>query len=497
MDGTIEYINRRSVETFGYLPEDIPTMDRWWRLAYPEEAYRAEVLAQWMSLVEKALAGNGEIERREYRVTCKDGAVKPMIIFGVLVSGKVFVLFEDITALKLAEQARLDLERQLHHAQKLESLGILAGGIAHDFNNLLTAILGNTDLALAELPPPSKVRPLVEQIQTASLRAAELTRQMLVFAGRGELATLPLDLSVTVREMAQLLAASLSKKAELRLDLAERLPSIAADPAQLRQVVMNFILNASDAIGDQPGVITVRTGRAGHDPRFAPDFSVGTPPRGDDSVYLEVADSGCGIDAATLPRIFDPFFTTKFTGRGLGLAAAQGIILRHSGILQVRSRPGAGSVFRVVFPASAGATAPGLQTAPSPSPRATERPWWGSGIILLVDDEAPVRTMTTRMLAALGFDVLTAADGAEAVALFGARSGEIRAILLDLTMPRMDGNEAFLALRRLRADVPVILCSGYDVRESEAKFTDLVFNGFLQKPYRLEELKGVLRKVLG
>ena len=499
MDGTIEYINRRSVETFGYLPDEIPTMDRWLRLAYPDAAYRAAVLAQWTGLVEKALAGNGEIERREYRVTCKNGTVKTMIIFGVLVSGKIFVMFEDITALKLAAAEHLSLERQLFHAQKLESLGILAGGIAHDFNNLLTAILGNTDLALAELPPPSTVRPLVMQIQTASLRAAELIRQMLAFAGRGEMASVPLDLSVTVREMVQLLAASLSKKAELRLDLAEELPSIEADPAQLRQIVMNFILNASDAIGEQAGEIAVRTGRDGHEQNFTPDFSVGTLTPGGDAVFLEVADSGCGIDAAMLPRIFDPFFTTKFAGRGLGLAATQGIVLRHNGVLHVRSRPGAGSVFRVVFPAAARAAAPAgpePATAPAPFPSPTERPWWGSGIILLVDDEEAVRKMTTRLLTALGFEVLTAADGAEAVALFSTRSGEIRAILLDLTMPRMGGHEAFLELRRLHAEVPVILCSGHDVRESAEKFSDLAFNGFLQKPYRLEELKSVLRKVL-
>ncbi|MHB8836370.1 MAG: PAS domain-containing hybrid sensor histidine kinase/response regulator [Candidatus Methylomirabilia bacterium] len=500
LDGKIEHINRRAVETFGFLPEEIPTMDRWWHLAYPDEAYRAQVIAQWLGLAAKAMEGNGEIERREYRVTCKDGTAKTMIIFGVLAAGKVFVMFEDISSLKLATEERLNLERQLLHAQKLESLGILAGGIAHDFNNLLTAILGNTDLALAELPPPSTVRPLVEQIQTASLRAAELTRQMLVFAGRGELATVTLDLSATVREMVQLLAASLSKKAELRLDLAEGLPPIEADPAQLRQIVMNFILNASDAIGEQTGVIAVRTGRNGRKRHFTPDFCVGTLPPGGDTVFLEIADSGCGIDAATLPRIFDPFFTTKFTGRGLGLAAAQGIILRHSGTLEVRSRAGEGSVFRVVFPASAGTAAPGMPApaaAAAPLPHAAERSWWGSGIVLLVDDEAPVRHMAARMLTALGFDVLTAADGAEAVALFGTRAGEIRAVLLDLTMPRMDGHEAFLALRRLRAGVPVVLCSGYDVRESAERFSGLAFSGFLQKPYRLEELKAVLKKVLG
>ena len=490
-DGRYQYVNNAFAEGVGKPAEEIVGKTIW--DVFPKE----EADKRFAFLSQVFCTGVGKVI--EVRVPRADGdrhyitTISPIrdpqgSVRSAVCSSK------DITERKRVEEEHLNLERQLLHAQKLESLGILAGGIAHDFNNLLTAILGNTDLALAELPPPSKVRPLVEQIQTASLRAAELTRQMLVFAGRGELATVPVDLSVTVREMVQLLAASLSKKAELRFELTESLPSIEADPAQLRQIVMNFILNASDAIGDNPGVITVRTGRDGHDLRDAPDFSVGTLPPGGGRVFLEVADSGCGIDAATLPRIFDPFFTTKFTGRGLGLAAAQGIILRHSGVLQVRSRPGAGSVFRVVFPASAGTTVPGVPAPPAS--RATEHPWWGSGIILLVDDEAPVRTMTTRMLSALGFDVLTAADGAEAVALFGTRSGEIRAILLDLTMPRMDGHEAFLALRRLRADVPVILCSGYDVRESAEKFSDLAFNGFLQKPYRLEELKGVLKKAL-
>ncbi len=499
MDGTIEYINRRAIETFGYLPEEIPTMDRWYLYAYPEETYRADVIARWTGLVEKAVAGNGEIERGEYQVTCKDGTVKTMVIFGVLVSDKVFAMFEDFTALKQAAEERLSLERQLLHAQKLESLGIMAGGIAHDFNNLLTAILGNTDLALAELSPPSSLRPLVEQIQIASLRAAELTRQMLVFAGRGEMATVPLELSAIVREMAQLLASSLSKKAQLRLDLAEDLPPIEADPGQLRQIIMNFILNASEAIGDNPGVIAVRTGRYGRGGGLSTDFSVGALPQGGEAVFLEVGDSGCGIDPAMLPRIFDPFFTTKFTGRGLGLAATQGIILRHNGVLQVRSRPGAGSVFRVLFPAAAGGSMPETQTpgaAPAPSPRVTEHPGWGGGIILFVDDEASVRTMATRMLTALGFEVLQATDGEEAVAIFASRSSEIRAILLDLTMPRMDGREAFLELKRLRKDVPVILCSGYDVKESAEQFSDAAFSGFLQKPFRLSELREVLRKTL-
>jgi PAS domain S-box-containing protein len=499
VDGTLEYFNRRAIETFGHRPEEVPTMERWWQLAYPDEAGRAEAIAQWLGLLEKATAGNGEIERREYRVTCRDGTVKTAIIFGVAVAGRVFAMFEDISALKRAADERLSLERQLLQAQKLESLGILAGGIAHDFNNLLSAILGNTDLALAELPAASSAGPLVKQIQTATLRAAELTRQMLDYAGQGERATEPLEISNAVREMGQLLATSISKKAELHLDLADELARIVADPTQLRQIIMNFILNASDAIGEKRGVISVRTGRGGRDPGFSPQFTIGTLPPGAETVFLEVADSGCGIDADTLPRIFDPFFTTKFSGRGLGLSATQGIVLRHHGQLQVRSRPGAGSVFRVIFPASAEAAARGEPEPPrtaASSPNALQ-PWQASGTILLVDDDAPVRTTVARMLTTLGFEVLAAADGQEALAIYGARQRDIRAILLDLTMPRMGGHETSRELRRLQSAVPVILCSGYDVSKSEEQFSDLAFSGYLQKPYRLEDLKGVLAKALG
>jgi CheY-like chemotaxis protein len=252
---------------------------------------------------------------------------------------------------------------------------------------------------------------------------------------------------------------------------------------------MNFSLNAADALGERNGVIALRTGIDGPDRDFVPDFAIGTAPPG--GVFLEIADTGCGIDARTLPLIFDPFFTTKFTGRGLGLAATQGIILRHNAALQVQSRPGVGTAFRVIFPVRP----PGGAAAAAP-PRAASQPWWASGIVLLVDDEAPVRAMASRMLSALGFEVLTAADGEEAVSLFSSRRGEIRAILLDQTMPRLNGCETFREVRRLQSDVPVVLCSGYDVQRSAEEFSNLGFSGFLQKPYRLDELKEVLRKAL-
>jgi len=392
---------------------------------------------------------------------------------------------------------RLREEAEVQQARRVESLGVLAGGIAHDFNNLLTAILGNAELALAELPVGAGSRPLIAQIQSAGLHAAELTRQMLAYAGRGRFAIQPVDLTTAVREMSQLLGASIPKKVELVLNLADGLPAVEADPAQLRQLVMNLVINAAEAIGEGEGRISVRTVSGEPGDRFRSDFTLGKIEAGRQQVCVEIADSGHGIAQEAVARIFDPFFTTKFTGRGLGLAAVQGIVLRHGGTLAVSSAPGAGSTFRVCLPAGA----PRTEQTPPPSLAAPGHAeaagaWRGSGTILLVDDEAPVRSMAARMLQALGFQVLAAADGNEAVALV-IGSPCPRAVLLDLTMPHMDGRETLRELRRLQAGLPVVLCSGYDVHESADRFADVGFNGFLQKPYRLDDLAQALRRALG
>jgi PAS domain S-box-containing protein len=400
---------------------------------------------------------------------------------------------QDVTGRKLEEQERRRMEDEIHHARRIESLGMLAGGIAHDFNNLLTAILGNAELALAAVPEDAGTRPLLVQIQTATLHAAELTRQMLAYTGRGRLATMHLDISATVREMSQLLAAAVPKGVELTFELADALPVVEADPAQMRQVVMNLVLNGTEAMGSRPGRIAVRTA-AGGKAAVDADLVIGRIAPGVEAVLVEVTDTGSGIDRETLQRIFDPFFTTKFTGRGLGLAALQGIVLRHGGAITVSSIPGTGSVFRVFLPA---AGPPGLTVAVRPAAAPAAAPWRGGDAVLVVDDEDSVRTMASRMLAAIGFEAVTAAGGAEALALIGVRGESIRAVLLDLTMPRMDGCETFRELRRLRADLPVILCSGYDVLDDAERFAGLDFGGFLQKPYRIAELTDVLRKALG
>jgi PAS domain S-box-containing protein len=395
----------------------------------------------------------------------------------------------DVTDRMQAEDERRRMEAEVHQARRVESLGVLAGGIAHDFNNLLAPIIGNTELALAELPEDSALRPLLEQVQTAGIHAAGLTRQMLAYAGRGHVVRERLEISAVIREMARLLVASVSKKVALELELAEGLPAIEADPAQLRQVVMNLVLNASEACGEEGGQVALRTGPASL-PARTPDLEYGEAGPEGPRVDLVVADTGTGMSPETLGRVFDPFFTTKFTGRGLGLAAVQGIVRRQRGRVAVWSRPGEGTTFLVSFPGSGG---PADAGASPPAPTAGRRE---NGRILLVDDEKPVRSLAARMLKALGYSVVEAGDGREALELLGAAGAPVRAVLLDLTMPRMDGREAFGEMHRLRPDLPVILCSGYDVHEEGDRLADLPFSGFLQKPFRLEELRRALQKAL-
>jgi signal transduction histidine kinase/CheY-like chemotaxis protein len=386
---------------------------------------------------------------------------------------------------------RKSFEAKMQQAQKLESLGLLAGGIAHDFNNLLAAVLGNAELALAELHPASAARESIEQIEKAGLHAAELTRQMLAYAGRGSMVVQRVSIQDVVRDMAQLLGSSISKRHTFTLDLPEALPAVMADPAQLRQIVMNLVINASEAIGEREGVITVRAAALDPGKDLAGDFGIGDLADGQ-HVLLEVTDTGDGMDAATLPRIFDPFFTTKFAGRGLGLAAVLGIVRRHCGALRVRSQKGAGSSFLVLLPVKedGGLTDAGPGACPSGA-------WRSAGTLLVVDDEESVRSMASRMLRAMGFEVILAGDGVQALARLKEQGGRLRAVLLDLTMPQMDGEETLRGIRAISPDLPVVLCSGYDVFERQGRFADLPFSGYLQKPYRLDELQRALRRALG
>ncbi len=396
----------------------------------------------------------------------------------------------DITDRRRAEDERSRLEAQVQQTQKLESLGVLAGGIAHDFNNLLVGILGNADLAHEELPPSSPARETVKEIETAARRAAELTRQLLAYSGKGRFIIQPADINEIVREMGHLLEVSISKQALLRYELASGLPAVMADASQIRQIVMNLIVNASEALPDGKGGITVTTGTVECDRACLETMHLNQDLPEGRYVFFEVADTGCGMDAETLSRIFDPFFTTKFTGRGLGLAAALGIVRGHKGALKVYSEPGRGSSFRVFLPAL------DALAAPAPAAQSAAGGWRGSGAVLLVDDEPSVRTLGARILQRSGFQVITAQDGHEAVEQFKIHADRVVCVLLDLTMPRLGGEDTYRELRRIRPDLPIVLSSGYNAQEISQRFAGKELAGFIQKPYQAATLIQTIRDAL-
>ncbi len=399
-------------------------------------------------------------------------------------------IVRDVTQQKRAERERLEFMERVQQTQKLESLGVLAGGIAHDFNNLLVGILGNAGLALLDLGPGAPARQYLADIERAAQRASELVRQMLAYAGKGRMITERVDLQSLVEEMAHLIKTSISKRARLQFSHTGGAPAIDADATEIRQVAMNLITNASDALGDGDGTIVVTTGTAECDPACLAGTLLADGLEPGTYATLEVSDTGCGMDPETLDKIFDPFFSTKFTGRGLGLAAVLGIVRSHRGALSVESTPGRGSTFRVLFPLSQ-AKAGAVTAEPHAKPD-----WRGSGTILLADDERTVLKVAARMLARLGFEVVEAADGQEALELFRRTPDRFAAVLLDLTMPRMGGDECFTALRDIRPDVRVVLSSGYSEHELTRRFEGRGLAGFAQKPYRLKDLARVLRQAI-
>lgn len=393
--------------------------------------------------------------------------------------------FLDITERKKREEEERKMEQQLQQTQRLESLGILAGGIAHDFNNILMGIMGHAELALDELSPLAPARECLTEITDASKRAADLCGQMLAYAGKGRFESRDISLRDLIDETRHMLKTSISKNCLLNLCLAQELPPLHGDAAQLRQILMNLVINASEAIGDRSGVITISTGAMECSEEYLKDGYVVEPGEPGMYVWFEVSDTGCGIDRESIGRLFEPFYTTKFTGRGLGLSAVVGIVRAHKGALRVYSEVGQGTTFKVLFPEVATAE----QTLPAGDPEAG---WRGEGTVLLVDDEETVRTVSSKLLRRLGLNVLLAEDGRQAVELYRERKQEITLVLLDLTMPHMNGEEAFRELRTLNPDVQVILASGYSETDVGSRFTGKGLAGCLQKPYTLNKLRSLL-----
>jgi signal transduction histidine kinase len=401
-------------------------------------------------------------------------------------------LHDEIVERELAEEERRRVQVKLLHAQKLESLGVLAGGIAHDFNNLLVGILGNAGLALQDLPPDSPARETLRDIEAAALRAADLTYQLLAYAGKGQVVVEAIQLSHLVEEMGNLLATAVTKNAKLAYRFTRSRRVIQGDATQLRQIVMNLVTNASEAIGTSAGTITISTGVVQADRAYLADAHLGPGLPEGEYAYLEVLDSGHGMHVSTVARIFDPFFSTKFAGRGLGLAAVLGIVRTHRGAIKVQSAPGQGTTIRVLFPVSGAAPAPRpAESVSDPNVQLATR------TVLVVDDEEQVRTVARRILSAKGFTVLLAGGGIEALTMVREARGAIDCVLLDLTMPDLPGADVLGELRRIRPDIKVIVSSGYSQESAAPQFAGSGPAAFIQKPYRPADLVNMVKAVLG
>ena len=384
-------------------------------------------------------------------------------------------------------QRESELEDQLHQAAKMEALGVLAGGVAHDFNNMLVTVLGNAEIAMTTVPKDGETHKMLRDIVTASQSATDLCNQMLAYAGRGVMSTQSLECNEMIKELGGLLQVAISKKASLEYNLSEESLIIEGDKSQLDQVFMNLITNASEALMSESGQVLVSTGLSHYDSTDLIAFQIGNTQSAGSYVWLKISDTGCGMGSETQEKIFDPFFTTKFTGRGLGMAAVRGILLRHKGHIQIETEPGSGTTFTVLLP-SAMPQELELDPEEKTSPRKAEKR------VMIVDDEPQVRKTLGRLLRMSGFDVIQAKGGREAIDLYRTKNESIDCVLLDLSMPDLDGEETFRELKKIRPDVRVVLNSGYAEQDILNRIEGAGFAGLLHKPTPMTVLVETLQE---
>ena len=393
-------------------------------------------------------------------------------------------MIEDMTEIKRAQEEALA-------RQKLESLGVLAGGIAHDFNNLLGGILAEAELVEADLPPYSSPVEEIRRIKQSALRGSEIVRELMIYAGQNQKALVEaVDVSQLAEEMLELLKVSISKHAVLSTVLRDNLPAVQGNAAQIRQVVMNLVINASEAIGEKQGVITVTTAQMSGSENLA--FNGATLPQGD-YVRLQVSDTGCGMTEAVKAKIFDPFFSTKFAGRGLGLGVVQGIVRGHGGTIDLKSSPGEGTTFQVFLPCTPQRVAK-IHRAISSSGVGQSKA--RTGTILVVEDEETLRLAVSKALRKSGFSVMEANDGSGAMDLLRAHKDEIDVVLLDVTLPGIASREVFEETQRMRPDLKVIVTSAYSKETVDSSFAGLAVEHFIRKPFRLVDIARLLGDVM-
>ncbi len=460
----------------------------WISHVHPED--RERVVGTFNAL----LSGELDEDSNEYRFLRADGDVRyirqRMKATDTPEGRRLDGIALDFTDLRRAEEERAQLEARMQETQRLESLGGLAGGIAHDFNNLLVAMLGHATLAREELTPDHPAQPSLSSIERAARRAADLCRQMLAYAGMGSVAEERIDLREVVEELRDLLRASIPRTITLETEQDHEPAGVEVDPSQLRQVVLNLITNASEAIGAGPGCIDMSVRQSEIDEAELAGFLLGETLEPGRYVVLRVRDDGCGMDEGAQRRIFEPFYTTKFQGRGLGLAAVLGIVRRCRGALRIESAPGQGTTMTVLLRPVALPVDVALPEAPSLAAQVD------GGHVLLVEDDEAAREFAATVLERAGLRVSQAADGVEGLEFFEKHRHEVQCVVLDLTMPRMDGVEAGRRMRALDAEVTLILSSGYPEQDAMKRFGALGITSFLQKPYEPHRLVDAVRDAM-
>lgn len=484
-----EYVNPEFCRITGYSFEELTSPDFDFKNLLPQSS-----LVQIENRYKARINQKPIPDKYETQLINKDGELVDVEIGTVVIDDPqdlyVLGIIRDVSEKKKIQQEQQQFMNKLKDTQKLESLGVLAGGIAHDFNNLLVGILGNADLILKSKIQPEKFMEKVSEIEIAARRAAELSRQMLAYSGKGVFVIQHINLNELIEEIAHLLETSISKKAELNYNFKPSLPYIEGDVTQIRQVIMNLITNASESLEDKEGIITITTGNIECSKDYLQSTLMSNLNPGN-YVFVEVSDTGTGMDQDTLDKIFEPFFSTKFTGRGLGLSAVSGIVRAHEGAIRVYSELGQGTTFKILFPCS-------KTQNHYPKKKLEElEQWKGSGTILLVDDDETVRPVVKGMLESIGYDVILAEDGYQAIEMLNDKSEHIDCIILDLTMPKMDGRETLAEIKKINSKLPVILSSGYNESDVKYRFTEQEqFSAFLQKPYRLTDLIERINQVL-
>jgi signal transduction histidine kinase/CheY-like chemotaxis protein len=501
--GQITAVNLRFVEMWGVPPHvhaavDFSVWAAWGARQCREPAASAD---HYRAATQSAVPHSALMRLTDGRVF--EQRSHPQLVDG-RVAGRVWC-YRDVSDRTGAQAEGRGHVGQALHGKKFESLSVLAGGIAHDFNNLLVGILGHAGIALLEMPPDSPLFSCVEQIQTAAQRAAELVSQVLAYSGKGQSIACQCDLSAIAAEVMTRLPAA---AAGIEIDLRVRpcLPAVEGDPAQMRQVVMNLMSNAADAVAGRPGRIILTTGSMQADAGYLADAPIRHDASPGEFVFVEVHDTGCGMDRATLGRLFEPFFTTKFTGRGLGLAAVLGIVRRHHGAIKIASALGEGTTIRVLLPVSRAAahssqtsTLPTSPTAPTvpAAPRSQTPAAVSQGArVLVVDDEQPVLRVASEMLKRAGYTVATAGGGEQALALASQPGVAFDVVLMDMTMPTMNGAETSKQLRLLHPGLPVVLMSGYTSEEAVSRFGEGGLSGFVQKPFMPAALVSTIAEAL-